>query len=85
MSNQSIFPLLFLGKSVRGGLNMDALSSLSSNKDSLIRNILFFVSWFISHKLILNEKPWVESGIWNTVAPVWLARRNTIGNAEQSR
>ena len=44
-----------------------------------------FVLWFISHKLIFNEIPWFEIGIWSKVATAWLARRNTIANAEQSK
>ena len=51
----------------------------SSKKQTL------FVSWFISHRVILNELSWFESGIWSPVAPAWLARRKTIANAKQSK
>ena len=83
-SNRPIFTLLF-GEIGPGRLNIDDLSSLSSINNSLLGNKFFFLRWFISHKLILNEIPWGASGIWSTVSPARLAHRNTIGSAEQSR
>ena len=51
------------GKLGRGGLIGDDLCRLSSNINSLLGNKHIFVPWLISHMLILNEIPLVETGI----------------------
>ena len=49
------------------------------------KKLRLFVPWFRSHKLILNEILWFERGTCSTVAQAWLACRNSIANAEQSK
>ena len=48
---------------------MGDLSGLTTNIISLLSNKLLFVPGFIGLKLISNEIPWVENGIWSTLAP----------------
>ena len=57
----------------------------SPNIYYLMKKKTLFVPQIIIHKSILNDISCIQNCIWSTVAPVYLALRNTKANAEPSK